>query len=49
MLWASDCPFVGGEKDTDYRRAIDWLKLAIPDEDARRRVYGPNALELYFS
>ncbi|WP_427184678.1 amidohydrolase family protein [Bordetella bronchialis] len=49
MLWASDCPFVGGEKDTDYRRAIDWLKQAIPDDDARRRVYGPNALELYFS
>ncbi|ANN76468.1 amidohydrolase family protein [Bordetella flabilis] len=49
MLWASDCPFVGGEKDTDYRRAIDWLARAIPDEAARRQVYGENALRLYFS
>ncbi|OWT77037.1 MULTISPECIES: amidohydrolase [unclassified Achromobacter] len=49
MLWASDCPFVGGEKDTDYRRAIDWLKLAIPDEHARRQVYGANGLAFYFT
>ncbi|MBV6306161.1 amidohydrolase family protein [Candidimonas humi] len=49
MVWASDCPFVGGEKDTDYRRAIDWLEQVIPDEGRRRQVYGANALELYFS
>jgi predicted TIM-barrel fold metal-dependent hydrolase len=49
MLWASDCPFVGGEKDTDYQRAINWLVDVIPDEAARRQVFGENALELYFS
>jgi predicted TIM-barrel fold metal-dependent hydrolase len=49
MLWASDCPFVGGEKDIDYPRTIEWLAETIPDEKARRQVYGENALELYFS
>lgn len=49
MVWASDCPFVGGEKDTDYQRAINWLVEVIPDAAARRQVYGENALELYFS
>ncbi|CAM3994921.1 2-pyrone-4,6-dicarbaxylate hydrolase [Bordetella tumbae] len=49
MVWASDLPFVGGEKDTDYPRAIQWLNDTIPNEADRRRVFGENALKLYFS
>lgn len=49
MVWASDCPFVGGEQDIDYPGAIQWLNETIADAADRRRVFGENALELYFS
>jgi predicted TIM-barrel fold metal-dependent hydrolase len=49
MFWASDCPFVGGEKDIDYPRALQWLDETIPDPRERLRVFGENALAFYFS
>lgn len=49
MVWASDCPFVGGERDIDYPAAIQWLNDTIANEADRRRVFGENALALYFS
>ncbi|MGE0310077.1 MAG: amidohydrolase [Lautropia sp.] len=49
LVWGSDCPFVGEEGKVTYRQTMDWLVEAIPDEAQRRRVFGENALELYFS
>lgn len=48
LVWASDCPFVGQE-DTTYESTITWFLDAVPDPEARRRILGANALELYFS
>ena len=48
VVWGSDCPFVG-EEETPYLSTIDWLLEAVEDEDARRKIFGLNALELYFS
>jgi predicted TIM-barrel fold metal-dependent hydrolase len=48
LVWGSDCPFVGQE-GTPYQSSIDWLLHAVDDEDARRKIMGQNALELYFS
>lgn len=47
LVWASDCPFVGSE-DTTYESTIKWLYDAVPDHEARRRILGSNALQLYF-
>jgi predicted TIM-barrel fold metal-dependent hydrolase len=47
LLWASDCPFVGHEKDVRYRETIDAVLEWLPD-DARGKVFADNALALYF-
>ena len=39
MLWASDCPFVGEEKNITYQQTIDWLNACIPDPATRRQIY----------
>lgn len=49
LVWASDCPFVGEEGKVTYQQTIDWLRDALPDPLGRRKVFGENALELYFS
>jgi predicted TIM-barrel fold metal-dependent hydrolase len=49
MLWASDCPFVGDEKATTYARTMETVDAWMPDEATRRKVFGENALKLYFS
>ena len=48
LVWGSDCPFVGMEEST-YQSTIDWLLDAVEDEEARRKIMGLNALDLYFS
>jgi predicted TIM-barrel fold metal-dependent hydrolase len=48
LVWASDCPFVGHEKDVRYQDTIDWLIDCIPDQAARRKIFGETALKLYF-
>lgn len=49
LLWASDCPFVGEEKNVTYRQTIDWLNGCIPDPAIRRQIYCDTPLRLYFS
>jgi predicted TIM-barrel fold metal-dependent hydrolase len=49
LMWASDCPFVGGENAVTYQKTIDWLEETIVDADDRRKVFGENALSFYFS
>lgn len=49
MLWASDCPFVGEEKNITYQQTIDWLNACIPDPATRRQIYCDTPLRLYFS
>jgi predicted TIM-barrel fold metal-dependent hydrolase len=48
LVWASDCPFVGHEGEFGYQSTIDWLSACVPDEAARRMIYGETALALYF-
>jgi predicted TIM-barrel fold metal-dependent hydrolase len=49
LVWASDCPFVGHESQMRYQDTIDWLIDCIPDQAARRKIFGETALKLYFS
>src|SRR5215831_14475994 len=48
LMWASDCPFVGHEKDMQYQRAIDTVLEWLP-EASRRKVFGENALRLIYN
>jgi len=48
LLWASDCPFVGDEPATTYRRTMETVDAWMPDSATRRKVFGENALKLYF-
>jgi predicted TIM-barrel fold metal-dependent hydrolase len=46
LLWASDCPFVGHEKDVTFAQTIkDVLDWVGP---AKQKVFADNALSLYF-
>jgi predicted TIM-barrel fold metal-dependent hydrolase len=49
LVWASDCPFVGEEKNVDYQQMIDWLNTCVPDAATRRKVACDTPLKLYFS
>lgn len=49
LLWASDCPFVGHEKEVRYRETIDDALAWVPAGAARERVFADNALALYFA
>ena len=49
LMWASDCPFVGEEKNVTYQQTIDWLNTCIPDPATRRKIYCDTPLRLYFS
>jgi predicted TIM-barrel fold metal-dependent hydrolase len=48
LMWASDCPFVGHEREVQYRQTIDWLVRCVPDTEARRKIFGETALGFYF-
>jgi len=49
LVWASDCPFVGEEKNVTYQQTIDWLTNCVPDPAARRKIGCDTPLKLYFS
>jgi len=49
LVWASDCPFVGEEKNVTYQQTIDWLTVCVPDAAARRKIVCDTPLRLYFS
>lgn len=49
LLWASDCPFVGHEGQFTYRATIDAVMNWVTDSSDRRKIFGENALALYFS
>lgn len=48
LLWASDCPFVGHEKDVRFRETIDDVLAWVPEGPAREKIFAANALALYF-
>jgi predicted TIM-barrel fold metal-dependent hydrolase len=48
LLWASDCPFVGHEKEVRYQDTIDAVLAWVPPGAAREKIFAGNALELYF-
>ena len=48
LMWASDCPFVGCEREVTYQQTVDWLVRCVPDPQARRKVLGETALGFYF-
>lgn len=48
LVWGSDCPFVGLEATT-YQSTIDWLVDAVPNPAVRQKIFGLNALQLYFA
>jgi predicted TIM-barrel fold metal-dependent hydrolase len=48
LMWASDCPFVGCERDVTYQQTVDWLVRCVPDQQARRKILGETALGFYF-
>jgi predicted TIM-barrel fold metal-dependent hydrolase len=48
LLWASDCPFAGFENQVSYDETInDILSWANSSEDLKK-IYGENAIKLYF-
>ena len=47
LLWGTDSPFVGHEGQTDYRREVEALHYAVPDE-ATRAALGASAYRFYF-
>jgi predicted TIM-barrel fold metal-dependent hydrolase len=49
LLWASDCPFVGHEKEVAYRDTIEDVLAWLPEGAARDKVLYANAMALYFS
>jgi predicted TIM-barrel fold metal-dependent hydrolase len=48
LMWASDCPFVGCEREVTYQQTVDWLNRCVPDPLARRKILGETALRFYF-
>jgi predicted TIM-barrel fold metal-dependent hydrolase len=49
LMWASDCPFAGHENQFSYQDTIDAVRAWVPPGAARDRIFGLNALALYFS
>ena len=49
LVWASDCPFVGHHKEVRFRETLDDVLAWVPEGEARRKVFGANALALCFS
>lgn len=49
IFWASDCPFVGHENDVTYEETVEWFARRIDGEQLRRRIFGENAYEFYFT
>ena len=49
LLWASDCPFVGHEREVTYQQTIDAVCEWVTNAEDRRRIFGANAWSFYFS
>ena len=49
LIWASDCPFAGYENQFSYQDTIDAVRVWVPAGPAQDRIFGLNALGLYFS
>jgi len=49
LLWGSDCPFPGFEGKVTYRETIDTALDWIPEGAARHKIFGANAIALYFA
>jgi predicted TIM-barrel fold metal-dependent hydrolase len=49
LIWGSDCPFTGFESSQTYETALHWLDDVVTDVGDRRKIFGENALKLFFS
>lgn len=48
LLWASDCPFAGFEKEMTYQKSIDAVTAWLPKGSVTHKVFAENAFKLYF-
>jgi predicted TIM-barrel fold metal-dependent hydrolase len=48
LLWASDCPFVGHQREVKFQETIDDVLAWVPEGEPRRKIFGANALALCF-
>lgn len=48
LIWGSDCPFTGFESKQTYQDQLDWLDGCIPNAADRQKIFGLNALRLFF-
>ncbi len=46
LVWGSDCPWIGHEKEFDYGQAIGWFEAVVPDSCKRDQI-GITAIKLY--
>ena len=49
LMWASDWPCADHENQVNYQDTIDAVRAWVPHAPARGRIFGLNALGLYFS
>jgi predicted TIM-barrel fold metal-dependent hydrolase len=48
LLWASDCPYAGFEDQVTYQETIDDIKSWVSNPSDLSKIYGENALKLYY-
>lgn len=49
LVWASDWPFMAFEGEVTYAKCLDAFAEWVPDAEARRRIGGETAFDLYFT
>jgi predicted TIM-barrel fold metal-dependent hydrolase len=47
LMWATDWPWVGHEKEFTYQQCLDWLLAWIPDDETRRIILADTPRELF--
>jgi len=48
LLWASDCPFAGFEGKVNYQETIEDILAWVTQPEDLAKIYGQNAIQLYF-
>ena len=48
LLWASDCPFAGFEGKVTYQETMDDILAWVHQPEDLVKIYGQNAIQLYF-
>lgn len=47
LMWATDWPWVGHEKEVTYQQCLDWLRAWIPEDETRRIILADTPRELF--